>query len=154
MLGTLERLENFTAKVSVQLMTQLVLGSIPDFDGKDKTATIPWFDQVEQATERTGNNPVDMGMIKLNGLILDDISMVRKEEGLMWHKFYQILMENYANVPYVPDAMVAYTNLTQQADESMSQYFIRPKVLLEHINHTSKVSQMSSKGLNNLALIQ
>ena len=32
MLGTLERLGNFTAKVSVQLMAQLVLGSIPDFN--------------------------------------------------------------------------------------------------------------------------
>ena len=64
MLGTLERLENFTAKVPVQPMAQLVLGSIPDFDGKDKTVTIPWLDQVEQVTERTGNNPVEMGMSK------------------------------------------------------------------------------------------
>ena len=47
----------------------------------------------------------------------------------MWHKFRQILIENYSNIPYMSDAMVAYTNLTQD-DESTSQYLIRAKVLL------------------------
>ena len=41
----------------------------------------------------------------------------------------------------------------QQDDESTLQYLIRPKVLLEGMNHTSKLSQISVKGLNNLALI-
>ena len=90
MLGTLERLKNFTAKVSVQPMAQLALGSIPDINGKDKTVTIPWLDQVEQVTERTGNNLVEVGMSKLKGLTLGNISTFRKE-GLMWHKFCQIL---------------------------------------------------------------
>ena len=36
----------------------------------------------------------------------------------------------------------------------MSQYLTRAKVLLEHINHTSKLSKMSGKVLHNLALIQ
>ena len=52
------------------------------------------------------------------------------------------------------DVIVAYTNLTQQDDESTSQYLIRAKVLLEHMDHTSNLSQISSKGLNNLALVQ
>ena len=108
MLGALERLENFTAKVSVQLMVQLALGSIPDFDGKDKTVTIPWLDQVEQVTERTGNNLVEVGISKLKGLTLGDITIVRKEEGLVWYTFRQVLIENYSNVPYASDAMVAY----------------------------------------------
>ena len=51
------------------------------------------------------------------------------------------------------DMMVAYTNLRQQDDESTSQYLIRAKVLLECMNHTSRLSQISGKGLNNLALI-
>ena len=68
MLGALERLENFTAKVSVQPMAQLVLGSFPDFNSKDKTATRPWCDQVEQVTETTGNYLVEVGMRKLKGL--------------------------------------------------------------------------------------
>ena len=51
------------------------------------------------------------------------------------------------------DVMVAYTQLTQQDDESTSQYLIRAKVLLECMNHTSELLQMSGKELNNLALI-
>ena len=82
MLGALERLENFTAKVSGQPMAQLALGSIPDFNSKDKTVTIPWLDQVEQVTERTGNNPVEVGMSKVKSLTLGNITAVRKEEGL------------------------------------------------------------------------
>ena len=45
-------------------MAQLVLGLIPDFDGKDKTVTIPWLDQVEQVTERTGHDLVEVDMGK------------------------------------------------------------------------------------------
>ena len=41
-----------------------------------------------------------------------------------------------------------------QDDESTSQYLIRAKVLLEHVNHTYKLFQISGKGLNSLALIQ
>ena len=50
--------------------------------------------------------------------------------------------------------MVEYNNLTQKDDESTSQYLIRAKVLLKHINHTSQLFQISGKGLNNLTLIQ
>ena len=70
----------------------------------------------------------------------------------MWQKFRQILIENYSNIPYTSDVMVAYSNLTQQDDESTSQYLIRAKVLLKCINHTSMLSQISGKGSNNLAL--
>ena len=64
MLGTLQKVENFTVNVSVQPMAQLVLGSFQDFDGKDKTVTMPWLDQVEQVTERTGNDLVEVDMSK------------------------------------------------------------------------------------------
>ena len=49
--------------------------------------------------------------------------------------------------------MVAYSHLTKQDDESTSQYLIKAKVLLKHINHTFKLSQITGKGLNNLALV-
>ena len=88
------------------------------------------------------------------GLALGNINTIRKEEGLMWHRFRQIMIENSSNVPYKSNAMVAYSHLTQQDDESTSQYLIRTKVLLKHINHTSKLSHISSKGINNLALVQ
>ena len=93
-------------------------------------------------------------MSKLKGLTLGNITTFRKEEGLTWHKFRQILIENYSNIICVSNAMVAYDNIMQQDDESTLQYILRAKVLLEHINHTSKLSQISGKGLNNLALIQ
>ena len=97
-------------------MAQLTLGSIPVFDSKDKTTTISWLDQVEHITKRTGNDPVVVGMSTLRGLTLGDVTTVRKEEVPMWHKFRQVLIENYSNVPYVSDAMVAYNNKTQQDD--------------------------------------
>ena len=87
------------------------------------------------------------------GLALGDINTIRKEEGLTWYKFWPILIENYSNIPYASDTMVACSHLTQQDDESISQYLIRAKVLLACINHTSKLSQISGKGLKNLSLI-
>ena len=93
-------------------------------------------------------------MSKLQGIALGDITAVRKEEGLPWHKFIQVLIENYSNIPYVSNAMVAYNNIAQKDDKSTLQYLIRAKVLLEHINHTSKLSHISGKGLNDIALVQ
>ena len=72
--------------------------------------------------ERTGNNPAEVVISKLNGLALGDINRIRKRESLTWHKFRQILIENYSNIPYLSDAMVAYNQLMQQDDESTSQY--------------------------------
>ena len=41
----LNALENFSAKISMQLLAQAVLASIQEFNGKDKAMTIPWLDQ-------------------------------------------------------------------------------------------------------------
>ena len=46
---------------------------------------------MEQVTERTGNDPVEVGMSK--GLTLGDVITIRKEEGLMQHTFRQVLRE-------------------------------------------------------------
>ena len=40
----LNALENFTAKISVQPLAKATLGSIQEFNGKDKVITIPWLD--------------------------------------------------------------------------------------------------------------
>ena len=109
-------LANFAGKISVHPLAQTALRSIQEFNGNDKAATIPWLDQFKLVAERTCNDPLDGGISKLKGLALGDINTIRKEEGLRWHKFRQILMENYSNIPYVSDAMVAYTQLTQQDD--------------------------------------
>ena len=77
-------LENFTAKFSVQPSAQAALGSIQEFDGNDKAATIAWLDQVELVAEKIGNDSVEVGISKLKGLALGDISTIRKEECLTW----------------------------------------------------------------------
>ena len=61
---------------------------------------------------------------------------------------------NYSEIQYVSDAMVSYTQLMQQDDESTLPYLTRAQVLLGFMNYTSKLSQISGKGLNNLTLIQ
>ena len=111
-------LENFMAKDAVQLLPHAALRSIQEFDGSDKVATIPWLDQVELVAERMGNNPVEVGISKLKGLALGDINKIRKEQGLTWHKFGQILIENYSNIPYMSDVIKGYMQLTQQDDKS------------------------------------
>ena len=97
----LNALENFIAESSVQLLVQAALRSIQEFDGNDKAATIPWLDQVKLVVERTGNDPTEVGISNLKELGLGDINTIRKEEGLTWHKFRQILIENYSNIPYI-----------------------------------------------------
>ena len=123
------------------------LDPIQEFNGNDETTTILWLDHVELVAERTGNDPVEVGISKLKILAIGDINTFRKEEGLTLHKFRQILIENYSNIPYMSDTMVAYTNLMQQDDESISQYLIRAKVLLECMNHSSKLSQIIRQGI-------
>ena len=59
--------------------------------------------------ERTGNDPVEVGISKLKGLALGDINTIRKKEGLTWNEFRQILMGNYSDILYTSDVMVAYT---------------------------------------------
>ena len=49
----LNALENFTMKISIQPLAQAALGSIQEFDGKDKVMTMPWLYQVELVMERT-----------------------------------------------------------------------------------------------------
>ena len=67
------------------------------------------MDQVELVAERTGIDPLEVGIRKIKGLGLADISTVHKEEVQSWHKFKQHLIEQYSNAPYVPDAMFTYS---------------------------------------------
>ena len=52
-----------------------------------------------------------------------------------------------------PKNHIALLYITQQDDESTSQYLIWHNALLESMNHTSKLSQISGKRPTNLALI-
>ena len=46
----------------------------------------------------TGIDPLEIAISKLKGLALADISTIREEEGLSWHKFRQCLIEQYSNL--------------------------------------------------------
>ena len=127
-----------------------MLNTIQEYDGTNKEATIPWLDQVELVVERIGIDSLEVGFSKLKGPALADISIVHKEEGLSWHKFRQHLIEQYSNVPYVPDAMFKYSKIRQWDAVSTTQYLVRAKVMLEKIHQTSKLSEISGYGMYNL----
>ena len=52
---------------SKQAITQTTLNSIPEYDGSNKAATIPWMDHIEMVAENTGINPLQEGFSKLKG---------------------------------------------------------------------------------------
>ena len=135
--NVLNALENYSTK---QVLTQSMLNALQEYDRSDRKATIPWLDQVELVAERTGIDPLKVGISKLKGLALGDISTFHEEEGLSWHKFTQCLIEQYSNVPFVPDTMFAYSKISQWDNESTTWYLVRAKVLLEWIQCTSKLS--------------
>ena len=124
-------LETFSAN---QALEQSTHNSIQEFD-HDREATISWSDQVELVAERTGIDPSDIEIRKLKGLALGNV------------------IEQYSNVPYASDAMFAYSQIAQQADEAMVQYLIKAKVLLERIHHNSKLSDISGAGLDDLSFV-
>ena len=99
-----------------------MLDALQEYDGSDREATIPWLNQVDLIEENTGIDPLEVAISKLKGLALANISTVCKEEGLSWHTFRQCLIEQYSHVPYVPDAVFAYSKISQWDDESTNQY--------------------------------
>ena len=108
---------------------------------------------MELVAERTGFDLLEVGISKLKGLALGDISTIHKEEGLSWYKFWQHLIEQYSNVPYTPDAMFTFSKILQQDNESTAQFLVSARVLLECIHCTSKLADISGFGMDNLPLV-
>ena len=104
--------------------------------------------------EKTGIDPLDVGISQLKGLSLCNINTICKEGNLTWYSFWQRLIEDYSNVPYTLDAMFAYSHLSQGAEEPTTQYLIRAKVLLECIHQTTKLSSIPGACWDNLYLIR
>ena len=77
-----------------------------------------------------------------------------KEGHLMWYSFRQRLIEQYSNVPYVSDAMFAYSHLSKGDEEPTTHYLSRAKVLLECIHNTTKLSSIPGVGVDNLYLVR
>ena len=79
-------LDSYSSK---QVITQTTLNVIPEYDGTDKAATLPWLDHIEMVAENTGIDPLKVGISKLKGLALGDITAIHKEGHLTWYSFRQ-----------------------------------------------------------------
>ena len=91
-----------------QVMTQMVMNSIQEFDGTDREATIPWLDHIKAIARKTGFNPLEIGMSKLKGTVLCNVNTIGKEGNLLYFQLQRLLIEHYSNVPYVSDTLNAY----------------------------------------------
>ena len=135
---------------SWQVLMQMAMNSIQEFDGMDREATIPWLDHVEAVTRKTCFDPLEIGMSKLKGMALCDINAISKEGNLSYFWFCQLLIEHYSNVLYTPDALNVYAHLMQGENESVTQYLARAKVLLECIHHNPKMCDIPGNSYNKL----
>ena len=139
---------------SWQVLMQIVMNSIQDFNSTNWEATILWLDHVEGVTRKMGFIPLELGMNKLKGMALCDIKDASKEGTPSYFWFHQLLIEHYSNIPYVSDALNVYAYLMQGENESIAQYLTRAKVLLKCIQHNSKMSDIPGIGYDKLYLVQ
>ena len=69
-----------------QAITHMLLNSIQEYDGSDREATILWLDHNEQVVEKTGIDPLEVGISTLRGIALVDLNGICKEGNLAWYK--------------------------------------------------------------------
>ena len=84
---------------SRQVLTQMAMNLMQEFNGTNPEATIPWLDHIEDVTKKTGFKPVEIGMNKLEGTALHDINAATKEGSLSYFQFCQLVIEHYSNIP-------------------------------------------------------
>ena len=120
----------------------------------DPTTMIPWLDHIEMVAEKTGIDPLKVGISRLKGLAMGDINAIHKESTLTWYSFRQRITEHYLNVPYALDAMFAYSHLSQGKEELIVHYLSRAKVLLVCIHYMTKLSSVPGVGWDNLYLVR
>ena len=77
---------------SNQAITQTNLNSIPEYDGSNKAGTIPWLVILKWWQRNTSIDPLKVGISKIKGLALGDITAFHKEGKLIWHSFRQWLI--------------------------------------------------------------
>ena len=114
-----------------QVLMQMAMNLIQEFNSMDRKATIPWLDHIEGVARKTGFDPLEIGMIKLKGMALCNVNAISKEGNLSYFWFCQLLIEHYLNILYMSDALNAYANLMQGKNKTLTQYLARTKVLLE-----------------------
>ena len=113
-----------------QVLMQMMMNSIQEFDGLDREATILWLDHIESWI----------------------VNLIGKEGNLLYFQTFQLLIEHYSNVPYMSDALNVYAHLMQGKNKTVTQYLARAKVRLEHIHHTSKLCGIPGRAITNFTL--
>ena len=151
MAEALNKLTNDSAKMQNQQLATIAVSAIDWFDGTDKSNTMSWLQQMEVVAERNNQAPLEVDMAKLKGTPL---CHVHKIHDLTWPQLQILLVENYSDMLYISDAMVAYNRISQAEDESVSQYLILAKNYLQQINHTSRLASKDDSGLNHISLVQ
>ena len=124
---------------SRQVLMQMAMNPILDFDGTNLEATIPWLDHIEGVAEKMGFDPVEIDMSKLKGMALCQVNAASKEGTISYFQFCQLLIEHYSNILCMSDTLNAYAHLAQGEHESIAQYLTRVEVLLWHIHHNCKM---------------
>ena len=119
---------------SWQVLMQSMMNSIQEFDGTDMEAIIPWLDHIKAIAKKLGFDPLEVGMSKLEGITLCNVNVVSIDGNLSWFRFHQLLIEHYSNVLYVSDTLNASAHILQGESESVTQYLVQVKVLLECIH--------------------
>ena len=112
---SIRKISNNFDLIHRQQLATAALSAIKEFDGTNKSSTIPWLDQVELVAERNNTNPIEIGISKLVGIPLRNMITIKHEKGnLTWYRFQQVLIENYLDIPCVSDAMSNYMKITQE----------------------------------------
>ena len=84
----LEKISNNFKLINRQPFVTAALSTIKEFDGTDKSSTIPWLNQVDLVAEKSSTNPIEIGISKLVGIPLRNMINIKHEEGnLMWYRF-------------------------------------------------------------------
>ena len=78
--------------------------------------------------KNTGMDALEVGISKLKGLALGDITAIHKEGHLTWYSLRQRLIEHYVNVQYTSDAIFAYSHLLQGMRNQPPGIFLGPEV--------------------------
>ena len=73
----------FQGYPSWQVLTQMVVNSIQEFNDTDREATLLWLDHVKAVARKTGLEPLEIGMSKLKGMAFCDVNTISKEGNLL-----------------------------------------------------------------------
>ena len=91
-----EKILNNFDLINRQPLATVALSASKEFDGTNKSSTIPWLVQVELVVGRNNTNPIEIGNSKLVGILLRNMITIKHEAGnLTWYRFQQVLTKNY-----------------------------------------------------------